>query len=342
MEEDWICDIIENTYRNYRERKIILWGKCGASDKVQRALKQVYQITIEGYIDNSQSKVNDSVFYVPDFLATASKEEYYIVVPLAFSSEVVEMLWQSGFEKDRDYYYFSECILEQRKDYYEDTHGNKIIGETGRMQVIFFGFHSTVIIGKKAEFAKAGKIYIYSNARLEIGENTKLAFLSNVSIGKDAKVSIGWDCNLINIKFMYVRSHAELEIGEKTTAWYGLCIYLFEWSKVTLGKDCMLSHDIKIYSNDGHSIFDRLTGKNINSTEEICKKRNIFIGSHVWIGMGATILYGSKIGNGSIVGAESLVKGNVPENCIVCGNPARVIRRNIAWSRENCAEDFLI
>lgn len=102
----------------------------------------------------------------------------------------------------------------------------------------------------------------------------------------------------------------------------------------------MLSWEISFFSNDAHSIFDVVTKENINSTPEISKKRKIMVGNHVWIGVKAIILYGTEIGDGSIIGAGSLVKGKIPNNCIAAGVPARVVRRNIAWSSKKCAEDI--
>ncbi len=52
----------------------------------------------------------------------------------------------------------------------------------------------------------------------------------------------------------------------------------------------------------------------------------IRIGSGAWIGAGATILEGRDIGRGAVVGAASIVTRDVPENAIVAGNPARIIR----------------
>lgn len=202
------------------------------------------------------------------------------------------------------------------------------------------GFRATVVIHENTDFPNTGKIYVHSDASLEIGANTRITFQSYTEIGKGAKLSIGADCLIRSLKYLYVKPYAELEIGDKTTTWYGCCINVCEWSKVKIGRDCMLSHDIKIYSNDCHSIFDLTTGKNINSTEEICKKRNILIGDHVWIGLDAIILYGSDIKGGSIIGAGSVVKGEVPEKCIACGNPLRVTRHNVGWSRKNCAESM--
>ena len=52
----------------------------------------------------------------------------------------------------------------------------------------------------------------------------------------------------------------------------------------------------------------------------------LIIGNDVWIGYGATIFGGIKIGNGAVIGARSVVTKNVPPYSIVVGNPARVIK----------------
>lgn len=50
------------------------------------------------------------------------------------------------------------------------------------------------------------------------------------------------------------------------------------------------------------------------------------VGHDVWIGRGATILPGARLGNGVIVGAGAVVGGRVPAYAVVAGNPARVLR----------------
>lgn len=64
--------------------------------------------------------------------------------------------------------------------------------------------------------------------------------------------------------------------------------------------------------------------------ELICKQSNsvcpVVIGNDVWLGACATILKGSKIGNGAVIGAKALVKGEIPENAIAVGIPAKVLR----------------
>jgi acetyltransferase-like isoleucine patch superfamily enzyme len=55
--------------------------------------------------------------------------------------------------------------------------------------------------------------------------------------------------------------------------------------------------------------------------------RPIHIGPNVWIGFDSCVLPGVSVGEGSIVGARSVVAQSVPPYCLVAGNPARVIRR---------------
>lgn len=53
------------------------------------------------------------------------------------------------------------------------------------------------------------------------------------------------------------------------------------------------------------------------------------IGNNVYIGAGAKILGPIEIKDNVVIGAGAIVIADVPENCIVAGNPARIIRRNI-------------
>ena len=55
--------------------------------------------------------------------------------------------------------------------------------------------------------------------------------------------------------------------------------------------------------------------------------RPVFIEDNCWIGQNAAILKGVTIGQGSIVGANSVVTHDVPSHSVVAGNPARIIKR---------------
>jgi len=55
-------------------------------------------------------------------------------------------------------------------------------------------------------------------------------------------------------------------------------------------------------------------------------KRDVDVGNNVWIGYGAGILRGVKVGENSVIGTNSVVTTEVPDNAVVGGVPARLIR----------------
>ncbi|MBO4779984.1 MAG: CatB-related O-acetyltransferase, partial [Selenomonadaceae bacterium] len=83
-------------------------------------------------------------------------------------------------------------------------------------------------------------------------------------------------------------------------------------------------------------------------------RRQIIFGHDVWIGDGATIMGGVKIGNGAVIGAKSVVAKDIPPYAIAVGNPARVIKYRFDeetikkflavkwwnWSLEKIADNF--
>lgn len=86
-----------------------------------------------------------------------------------------------------------------------------------------------------------------------------------------------------------------------------------EYCKITKGT-VILTHD---YSR---SVLRRVYG------EIIGEAGKTVIGNNVFIGMNSIILMGTKIGNNVIVGAGSVVSGVIPDNCVIAGNPAKIIR----------------
>ena len=57
------------------------------------------------------------------------------------------------------------------------------------------------------------------------------------------------------------------------------------------------------------------------------KAKPIHIGNNVWIGFEACVLPGVTVGDGSVIGARSVVIEDVPHYTIVAGNPARPVRQ---------------
>ena len=90
----------------------------------------------------------------------------------------------------------------------------------------------------------------------------------------------------------------------------------------------MFSFDISLWTSDRHAILDN-NGKCINHGKDIV------IGNHVWIGHGAKLMKGATINDGSVIGGNSLVtKKFFEKNVIIAGNPAKIIKKEISWTRE--------
>ena len=94
---------------------------------------------------------------------------------------------------------------------------------------------------------------------------------------------------------------------------------------LTIGEGCLISHGVTFRPSDHHPIFS------LDTDELINPGRSILIGNKVWIAEQVSILKGSVIGDGAVIGAKSTVTGHVPANCISVGNPAKVIREGIYW-----------
>lgn len=161
---------------------------------------------------------------------------------------------------------------------------------------------------------------------LKIGSNTVLKNGLIEIRGNKCLIDIGESC-LINGQLMCLNNETKLLIGSKTTMMWAK-IMLHEKGTITLGKDCMLSGDIHMTVSDVHSILDQYTLERINPPGDIT------IGDHVWLGQGVHILKGSKIGSHSILGAKALVTGDIPNNSIAVGIPAKVVKQGITWDRE--------
>lgn len=220
--------------------------------------------------------------------------------------------------------------IKQCRDY-SDENGNRIIGSAENFSVVFSGSNSTLKIGGNCRI-EGIKIQLASNCHVEIGEETTIKG-SLWNFYDDSCCIIGKNCRFRDGGFMSAAQYSRITLNDGFTTEHQYIIIALPYTEICFGEDCMVSRFVTIQSNDGHDIFDVNTGENINASEETARARKILIGSHVWIGQGATVLYNTEIGDGSIVGAQSLVKNKFPNNCVIGGNPARMLKKDIAWSR---------
>ena len=90
---------------------------------------------------------------------------------------------------------------------------------------------------------------------------------------------------------------------------------------VYIGNDTMIAAQTYIIDCDHGIKANELMRKQKNTVEKV------YIGKDVWIGANVTVLKGSYIEDGAIIGAKSLVKGKIEKNVIAVGIPAKEIKR---------------
>ena len=108
-----------------------------------------------------------------------------------------------------------------------------------------------------------------------------------------------------------------IEVGENFFANYNLTV--LDVGKVRIGKNAQIAPNVSIYTA-GHPVHPDTR----NSGYEYGIA--VTIGDDVWIGGNVVILPGVTIGDRAVIGAGSVVTGNIPANEIAAGNPCKVIR----------------
>ena len=88
-----------------------------------------------------------------------------------------------------------------------------------------------------------------------------------------------------------------------------------------IGDYCKITQGVILLQHDySRSVLRRVYG------DIVAEAGETVIGNNVFIGMNSIILMGANIGNNVIIGAGSVISGVIPDNVVVAGNPARVIR----------------
>jgi acetyltransferase-like isoleucine patch superfamily enzyme len=117
-----------------------------------------------------------------------------------------------------------------------------------------------------------------------------------------------------------IRCHeGTVEIGAKTVI--GQECTISAYRRVRIGEQCVIA-DRAMFIDFDHGVVE---------VERPIRKQGIYtreveVGSNVWIGYGACILRGVRVGDNSIVGTNAVVTKDVPANAVVAGVPARIVR----------------
>ena len=160
-----------------------------------------------------------------------------------------------------------------------------------------------------------GPVFLGRGLQLQTGREASIEFGRFVWIGDGTKI----------------RCHeGRVEIGSKTVM--GQECTISAYRRVRIGEQCVIA-DRAMFIDFDHGVVE--VDRPIR--QQGIYMEDVVVGSNVWIGYGACVLRGVRVGDNSIIGTNAVVTKDVPANAVVGGVPARVIRmrnrpESLVWS----------
>ena len=165
----------------------------------------------------------------------------------------------------------------------------------------------------------ANGVTIKGKPIIQISKNAKILLGKNVTLNS---CNYGYHANMHSpVKLMADREHAIIKIGDNTRV-NGACLHAY--NRIEIGKNCLIAANVQIIDANGHELSFENPSNRINKRSE---GKPIIIEDNVWIGLNAIILPGVRIGQGSVIGSNTVVVKDVPSMVVYVGNPGKVVNR---------------
>lgn len=186
-----------------------------------------------------------------------------------------------------------------------------ILKVLNNIQILWIKTKGNIIWLKNAKIYGKPIITVKKNSTIEIGENF-------VSISK-AKYNVIWVYSKTVIRTL--SSKAKIKIWKDVgVSWASIVAH----KSITIGDWVLIWANVTIIDSDFHPIKSN-NRRYAEVTEKDCK--SIIIEDNVFIWMNSIILKGSYIKRNTVVWANSVVTGEIEENSIIVGNPAKLIKK---------------
>jgi acetyltransferase-like isoleucine patch superfamily enzyme len=160
-------------------------------------------------------------------------------------------------------------------------------------------YHSDLCLG--AHIMIGDRVIIYQNkqgGRIELGDR--------VCVLRDTAIETGFN--------------GTLTIGNRTMI-HPRCQVNAYLASIKIGTGVDIAPNCALYSYDHGMAPNQLVRE-----QSLQTKGDIIIDDHVWLGVGAIVLSGVRIGSGAVIGAGSVVTKDIPDGAIAAGNPAVVLK----------------
>ena len=119
-----------------------------------------------------------------------------------------------------------------------------------------------------------------------------------------------------------IETHGEGKIRIEENVGIGQNFHIVAGGELVIGSGTIISAEV--FVNDMDNAYEEI-GKNVLEQEFIVRKTSI--GENCFIGIGAKIMAGTNLGNQCIVGANSVIKGNFPDYCVIVGAPGKIVKK---------------
>ena len=169
---------------------------------------------------------------------------------------------------------------------------------------------SNVVVGRDCFLERLGSFERFFSRRqpgLVLGDRVTVYTWTGFGVEEDGLVEVGSDTVLVGALIMCA-------------------------DKVTIGRSVVVSYNVTIVDSDFHPLDPELRREDtiaLSPTEPHprphIETRPVVIDDGAWLGIGATVLKGVRIGRGARVAAGAVVTTDVPPGATVAGNPARVV-----------------
>ena len=203
-------------------------------------------------------------------------------------------------------------------------------------------FYKTVFMNDDSEYAQKLRVEYYSRKFKRMGENVKIG--KGVKIVNPEYIEIGDNVTICDHCTLIARGEGGIVVDDFVVL--NDRVYLDtespEWGYIRIGKHVYIGTGTTLFGHKGLEIGERaLLAQNITLTpySHIYDDPDDFIimqGGHMekvtlgrdcYIGMGVCVMYSGNVGDGSIVGAGSVVVKPIPPYSVAVGCPAKVIKK---------------
>lgn len=165
-------------------------------------------------------------------------------------------------------------------------------------------------------FFRFFRYFLFYSKQVKIGKKQhRFGKNFKIDVSKDASFSIKNGNHCRSNVYFGIKHQGTLNIGENN--FFNNNVSITSLGKITIGNSCKIANNVVIVDHD-HDYSNKFVGFRVGK---------VIIGNHVWIGANSVVLKDVTIGDGSVVAAGSVVTKSIPQNVIVAGAPAKIIKK---------------